>query len=238
MRMRYVQCCTKKVVSWHNSNPPHSVCRLHHQPTPHDPHIDYHDSDDQRRNTQPPFIAMTLLLCDVSQLRKEAQLTRLAMWEVFVLMLRAMRGVHEGRILHRDVKPSNFGLAHAAWSSSINGSASPPLPLPASSATDSRCYYTVFHCFATAAISLYHRLRSVYQRLHLLVLVLFLIIPVLRCYSHTALSHLIQRQIPLRFHRPSRSQATRPLRRSHHATLHRTRLPTTITWSTMEDCTR
>ena len=111
----------------------HSVCRLHHQPRPSDDQLDYTDADEQRRGSQPPFIAMTLLLCDVSQLRKEGKLTRLAMWEAFVLMLRAMRGVHEGRVLHRDVKPSNFGLALTAWSSSLSGGASPP----ASAAVDS-----------------------------------------------------------------------------------------------------
>ena len=106
-----------------------SVCRLHHQPSSHDEPVEYTDVD-ERKAPQPPFIAMTLLLCDVSQLRKEGRLTRPAMWEVFVLMLRAMRGVHEGRILHRDVKPSNFGLAHTAWSSAAPSSsaASPPHP--------------------------------------------------------------------------------------------------------------
>ena len=116
----------------------HSVCRLYHQPQPTDEQIDYLDADEQRKAPQPPFIAMTLLLCDVSQLRKEAKLTRLAMWEVFVLMLRAMRGVHEGRVLHRDVKPSNFGLAHTAWSSSLAGTAAlPPASDPTTGSTSS-----------------------------------------------------------------------------------------------------
>ena len=54
---------------------------------------------------------MSLLLCDLSELKKTSALSRLAMWQAFVLMLGAMRRVHEGGILHRDVKPSNFGLA-------------------------------------------------------------------------------------------------------------------------------
>ena len=112
----------------------HAVCRLYHQPLPTDEPLDYTDADEQRKATQPPFIAMTLLLCDVSQLRKEGKLTRLAMWEAFVLMLRAMRGVHEGRILHRDVKPSNFGLAHTAWLSSLSGGGAAAIPTAADAA--------------------------------------------------------------------------------------------------------
>ena len=91
--------------------PSGAVCRLVYRPREADDRGVWVDGGGVERGSQPPFIAMSLLLCDLSELRKGGDLSRPAMWEAFLLMLRAMRRCHEGRILHRDVKPSNFGLA-------------------------------------------------------------------------------------------------------------------------------
>ena len=200
-----------------------SVCRLYHQPSSSDEPLDYTDADD-RRAPQPPFIAMTLLLCDVSQLRREARLTRPAMWEVFVLMLRAMRGVHEGRVLHRDVKPSNFGLAHTDWSSALSGAASSPSS-PSFAPPNPRRL--------TAAVRLHNRLWPVHPSLHP-----SLLLPSRSCRPHSALPHLFQGQVPLRLHHSPRGQTPRPLRRPHHASLHRAGLPAAAARPAVEEHTR
>jgi hypothetical protein len=88
-----------------------AVCRLYHRPKENDKAVDYMGPDGRVVGQQPVCIIMTLLQCDFSELRKGGHLTRVAMWEGFLLMFRALCAVHQGGVLHRDVKPSNFALA-------------------------------------------------------------------------------------------------------------------------------
>ena len=100
-----------------------AVCRLYHRPREGEEAVQYLDEDGRERGRQPACIVMSLLLCDLSELKKAGQLSRSAMWEAFLLMLQAMRAVHAGGILHRDVKPSNFGLAYDSHSAAFSSSA-------------------------------------------------------------------------------------------------------------------
>jgi hypothetical protein len=88
-----------------------AVCRLYHRPKENDKAVNYTGPDGRVVGQQPVCIIMTLLQCDFSELRKGGHLTRVAMWEGFLLMFRALRALHQGGVLHRDVKPSNFALA-------------------------------------------------------------------------------------------------------------------------------
>jgi serine/threonine protein kinase len=85
---------------------PESVCRLHHQPRVDDQKLYWKGGAQE----QPVFIAMELVDCDCHELRRSGKLSGAAACEGFLLVISALRGVHESGVLHRDIKLNNIAF--------------------------------------------------------------------------------------------------------------------------------